>query len=67
MAKKKKQNHGYIKISVHLDKDVTPEQFEQIVQELDYSIKSKTKGFKVVSTEIVDQSDNFTFSEDDDE
>lgn len=47
-----KQNFFYIKVRVELDKEVDDNQLEKIAQELDYTIKSQTKGIKVVDTEI---------------
>lgn len=53
----------YLKVRVEVDKDVTNEEVEEIVNELDYSVNSKTEGVNIVSTEIADSARTFGFEE----
>ena len=49
-----KQNYFYLQVRVDIDKEVNDSKMQEIIEELDYSIKSKTKNIEVVATEIKD-------------
>lgn len=56
-----KQNYLYLTVRVELDKDVTPNKALRIAEELDYIVTSKTKGVKVVKTEIAEVGTKYNF------
>lgn len=58
-----KQNFFYIKVRVELDTEVSDEQLEEIAQELDYTITSKTDGIKVIDTEIEANAKDYDFED----